>query len=365
MPTSLATFRAEVTESILNFIVDHWRRLSAPVVGGDTSALVIDPEVLIALTSSLGRHDSRVFDLMVDWLIVNGGWINVQRLTRLVREDDYADSAALGAVAALLAARDRSGKWRRLATALRPASLPKPAPLFHRAAGPAHARQVDELFAAYGLERSPFVFRSHAGAVRLRHPGSIFCTSRAVFGVAIRADVMAYLVINQSAHARGLAAGLGYNHMQVRAVLQAIEQAGIAVSHSEGRTRQYSIDADIWFPVLVGKPAAVEWVNWRRLARGLHGIVSHLFGIAVDRVDSTLAPSIIRETIDAATGDLLQAHPWLSHPGGRARMLGEPLARLLEHAVREPIAGRSQAQPRRSPVRRSKTAATGRRPADR
>jgi hypothetical protein len=139
-----------------------------------------------------------------------------------------------------------------------------------------------------------------------------------------------YLVANQSAHAHGLAACLGYNHMQVRAVLQAIEQAGIAVSRSEGRTRQYSIDQDVWGPVLIGASTSVEWVNWRRLARALHGIVSRVFGINGDRVDPELVSPMIREIIDSVREDLLQSHPWVSHPGGRRRVLGEPLARLLE-----------------------------------
>jgi hypothetical protein len=330
MPTSLATFRTDITESILDFLVDQWRRLSAAVCREDAPSFVVDPEVLVALTSSLGRHDSRVFDLMIDWLVTNGAWINVQRLDRLVREDGYADPAALGAVAALLASLDRSAKWRRLAKVLRPASPPKSTPLFHRTVGSGRPSRTDEVFAAYGFERTPFVHRSQAGTVRLRQPGSIFCTSRAVFGVAIRADVMAYLVANQSAHARGLAACLGYNHMQVRAVLQAIEQAGIAVSRSEGRTRQYSIDQDVWGPVLIGASTSVEWVNWRRLARALHGIVSRVFGINGDRVDPELVSPMIREIIDSVREDLLQSHPWVSHPGGRRRVLGEPLARLLE-----------------------------------
>lgn len=81
---------------------------------------------------------------------------------------------------------------------------------------------------------------------------------------------------------------------------------------------------------MVGKAAAVEWMNWRRLARRLHAIVSHVSSIEEGRVDPALVSPIIRETIDAAMGELLQAHPWLSHPGGRVRLLGEPLARLLE-----------------------------------
>ena len=330
MPTSLATSRNDLTEAVLDFLVDQWRRLNGSLGGSETAAFVVDPEVLVALTSSLGRYDSRVFDTMVDWLGVNGCWINVQRLFRLVQEDGYAYPAAVGAVAASLAAHDRSGKWRRLATSLRPSSRSERVAAFHRAAGGApRVGQIDDVFAAYGLERAPFVRRAQVGPVRMREPGSIFCTSRAVFGVSVRADVMGYLVVNQSSHARGLGASLGYNHMQVRAVLQAIEQAGIAVSRPEGRTLQYSIDADIWRPVLVGSTDAVEWVAWRRLARGLHGIVTTLWGIDADRADPSLAAPLIFDTIRAMRGDILQAHPWLSYPGGRARLLGEPLARHL------------------------------------
>jgi|688.fasta_scaffold182673_2 hypothetical protein len=330
MPTSLAASRTDLTEAVLDFLVDQWRRLNGSAGGSSPAAFIIDPEVLVALTSSLGRYDSRVFDAMVDWLGINGRWINVQRLFRLIHEDGYADSAALGAVAASLVAQDRSGKWRRLATSLLPPAPGQRVATFHRAAGRAPpAGQIDDVFAAYGLERAPLVRRGQAGPVRMRQPGSIFCTSRAVFGVSARADVMAYLVVNRSSHARGLGASLGYNHMQVRAVLQAIEQAGIAVSRPAGRTLQYSIDAEVWSPVLVGPTAAVEWVAWRRLARGLHALVTTLWGVAADRADPSLAAYLVGDAIRAARGEILQGHPWLAHPGGRARLLGEPLARRL------------------------------------
>jgi len=330
MPTSLVTFRNDLTEAMLDFLVDQWRRLNGAPAVSQAAAFVIDPEVLVALTSSLGRYDSRVFDTMVDWLGSNGRLINVQRLFRLVEEDGYADSAAVGAVAASLAAHDPSGKWRRLATSLRPSTRGELTAAFHQAArGSRSAGQFDEVFAAYGLMRSPLVRRAQVGPVRMRQPGAIFCTSRAVFGVAARADVMTYLVINPSGHARGLGASLGYNHMQVRAVLKAIEQAGIAASRPQGRTLQFSIDADVWGPVLVGPAAVVEWVSWRRLARGIHGIVTGLWSIETNRADPSLADSLIRDVMRQSRDDILQGHPWLSHPTGRARLLGKSLARHL------------------------------------
>jgi len=43
--------------------------------------------------------------------------------------------------------------------------------------------------------------------------------------------------------------------------------------------------------------------------------------------------------IRAARGDLLHAHPWLSHPGGRVRVLGAALARVLDQPGRKLIPG--------------------------
>ena len=120
MKTSLVAYRADVTSAALDFIVDQWRMLGNTPNPPHEADISVDPEVLIALTTSIGRHDSRVFDGMIDWLACNGQWINVQRLGRIAAEDGIADRAALGATAAWLAARDRSMKWRRLATALRP-----------------------------------------------------------------------------------------------------------------------------------------------------------------------------------------------------------------------------------------------------
>ena len=330
MQTSLSKYRTDITDSVLDFVVDQWRCLGGGTQPTKGSPIVVDPEVLIALTTSVGRHDSRVFDGMIDWLAHNDQWINVQRLARIAADDGLADRPALGAVAAWLAAHYRSLKWRRLATTLRPEGDIKPSPLFVRGTGSATAdRQRDGVFSTYGLARAPFALRGQAQPVRLRTPGALLCTSRAVFGVAIRADVMAFLVANDKVHARGFASTLGYNHMQVRAVLLALEQAGIATAHTNGRTRQYSIDRETWRPVLLEMGPAPEWVDWRRLARGLNTIVSGLWAIDAGRADVTVAESLVYDVMRAARDDILAAHSSLSHARGLSKILGVPLANRI------------------------------------
>ena len=330
MKTSLVAYRADVTSAALDFIVDQWRMLGNTPNPPHEAEISVDPEVLIALTSSIGRHDSRVFDGMIDWLACNGQWINVQRLGRIAAEDGIADRAALGATAAWLAARDRSMKWRRLATALRPTGRVGSEPLFVQSAVSGRVRLHDDgVFAAYGFTRAPLVLREQARPVRLKSPAAIMCTSRAIFGVAVRADVMAFLTVNHQIHPRGLAAALGYNHMQVRSVLLGLEQAGIAAAHSSGRTRQYAIDREIWRPMLCDRELAVEWVNWRRLASGIHGVVSGLWAIDAHRADETVAASLVRDVIRASRDSLMMVHPQAASPRGLSQIVGSPLAELL------------------------------------
>jgi hypothetical protein len=54
-----------------------------------------------------------------------------------------------------------------------------------------------------------------------------------------------------------------------------------------------------------------------------------LWGIDADRADPSLAAALIRDVMRQSRDDILQGHPWLSHPTSRARLLGKSLARHL------------------------------------
>jgi len=341
MRTLLSTSRADITERILDFVVDQWASLDGAALPHGRLLAVVDPEVLIMLTSAVGRHDSRVFDAMVDWLVCNGQWINVQRLARLVREDGVADTAALGAVAAWLDGRVGTVKWRRLATTLKPSKATPVSPLFvHGAEHQRSRKHRDPVFAEFGLARSQLEVRGHAQPVSLQTPASLVFTSRGLFGVSVRADVMAYLAVNQTAHARALAAELGYNHMQVRAVLLAFEQAGVATSYTSGRTRQYAVDRQTWRQLLCAGTAEIAWVNSRSLAAGLQAIVTRLWSLDADRADDVIAESLIREAIHEARDALLASHPSATDPAQLPQLLGADLAAVLSpHLFRSERAG--------------------------
>ena len=84
-------FRDLFLENILNFL---WRQWSALGVLGEARAedpWVIDPEPMLLFTLEMGRYEPRLFDEVLDWLVVNGRWIDIQRLEEYFEErmDDH------------------------------------------------------------------------------------------------------------------------------------------------------------------------------------------------------------------------------------------------------------------------------------
>ena len=90
MNPSLTEFRDKYRELLLNFL---WRQWSALGVAGHSRSddpWIIDPEALLLFTCTLGRHEPRLFDEVIDWLQANGPFINILRLKRILRTEKFA-----------------------------------------------------------------------------------------------------------------------------------------------------------------------------------------------------------------------------------------------------------------------------------
>jgi hypothetical protein len=248
-----------------------------------------------------------MFDEVLDWLNTNGHWINTQRLSTILCGDNVGDRAVLGAIASWMADHDKSMKWRGLARRMMPPAQPPPEPLFHsagRKAGGASENQ-DPFFMRYGLIREPVQNRHMAQPVNMKDPANIMFRSRAVFGIGMRADVMAYLMTTGGSHPRAIARTLGYNPMRVQEMLGDLADAGIALVRPVGRSRQYRIHRERWRDVLVaGQTNMPQWVNWRALARGLTVISRQLWAIEEARADEYIFSSMMRSAMKSCRDDL-------------------------------------------------------------
>ena len=112
MKNLLKKYREELSQAVLDVIWQAWSQ--AGVLGDmrvSAAGRIVDPEPLLLLTWECARQDPRVFDEVLDWLVRNGKWVNVVRLSTLLNEDQVCVPSAAEAVAAIMCStiRDQSG----------------------------------------------------------------------------------------------------------------------------------------------------------------------------------------------------------------------------------------------------------------
>lgn len=307
MKPSITTFRNEFSERVLNFVWGQWCQIGVAGSATQKGQWVIDPEPLLAFTTEVARRDARMFDEVLDWLVMNGRWINTQRLSTIVKQDKIGDTAVIGAIASWMSERDKSMKWRGMARRMVATEQQRNEALFGAQSGvlAGVAEQPEAHFERFGLLRGPIYTRGMTKAVNMRDPLNVMFKSRAAFGIGIRADVMAYLVTTDGGYARRIAEILGYNHMRVSEVLAGMAEAGMVTVHSAGRTKHYRVDREHWQSVILpGRSDTPQWVNWRPLTRGLTTIWREVWALDDARADAYVFSSKMRKAIQASRDDL-------------------------------------------------------------
>jgi len=307
MTTSVTTFRNEFTDKLLNFLWGQWCQMGVAGSSNRKTPWINDPEPILAFTTEVARHDARMFDEVLDWLVTNGSWINTQRLSTIVKRDKVGDSAVVGAIASWMSEQDKSMKWRGLTRRMVSEAKAPNSALFNAQPGGVAmvSEELDPHFQRYGLQRGPIRIRRMTKLVNMKDPTNVMFKSRAAFGIGIRADVMAYLVTTAGGHARQIAGILGYNHMRVTEVLADMAEAGMVTAHSVGRTRHYRVERMQWRDLLMSEQSQVlRWVNWRSLTRGLSAIWRGVRELDDTRTDAYVFSSRMRKAMQAARDDL-------------------------------------------------------------
>lgn len=313
MQQPLTEYRSRYLETLLDFLWREWTALGMAGHDRTPRGHVVDPEAILLLTCTVGRYDPRLFDEVMDWLLKNGRFINVQRLRNILRKEDFRGGPVLAAIADWLSQQGNPAKWKLLATprareghpsaaheagpidigpnehdarepsrrhrnyTVREDSNPAanhqlstanvigtgPAPLFYLPDGrPLPVlKETDETFRRHGLRRAPLQARGYSGPFPTDTAAARLLRLRAIFGVSVRCDVLNYLALNGTGHPRGVARELYYAQKSVYDVLADLERAGAVVSAKGGRERTYRLTPE-GLRLLGDKPAPANWVNW-------------------------------------------------------------------------------------------------------
>lgn len=303
MATWLIAFRSRFEEAVHALLWRQWTLLGVAGSGTpDPGRTVIDPEALLLLTLEAARTEPRLFDEVLDWLKVNGHWMDVQRLRNVSRADEGGPHRLLSAVAAFAAVTESTPKWRRLAA---PSGKPvrKPEPLFLPPAAGA-SRALDALFARYGYRRRPVETRGLSNPVPVRSAPCLRFRLRALFGIGIRAEALTLLLARGPGHAKEVARSIGYSFP---GALQALRELAISDAvhvRAKGREKRYWLDGGRWLGFLKIRPP-LAWADWREYFHGLALILRFLRRPDFDSMTPYVQESELNQVFARAAAHLM------------------------------------------------------------
>lgn len=309
MPELPLNFRSRCLEAALNLLWRQWCSLG--VAGHAVPAAegrIIDPEVLLLATTSIGRHDPRLFDEALDWLTRFGSFINLQRLKNLSPASGLGDATVLAAVAGWLATHARQPKWKALAGR----AVGETQALF----GGTVPAETDPLFLAHGLARGPVKLRGMSRPPNPTLPPNLLFALRALIGVSARAEAILCLAGGAAAHAAEIARLTGYAPRTMQVLLQEMTLSGHVLTQEpstasggkirKGPNRRYHLQSDDW-AFLTGGRLLPQWMPWAPLFVLVQEVITCIPDDSQTARHPALISSRLREVLAAHGNELAAA----------------------------------------------------------
>lgn len=310
MNPSLTSYRQSLLERLLAFL---WRQWSALGVAGHARSddpWMVDPEALLLFSTHIARHDSRLFDEILDWLQINGSWINLQRLGRMQKEESLGEPAIFAAMAEHVAENSLNHKWKSQTRRFSPPRATAPQVVQRLFPAIPVLSEPDPIFLKYGFQRGPVELRGMSLPPRPDQPATFLFKLRALFGMQSRAEVIAWLLANEHGHPAEIARQTCYFRSSIPGILNDLAASGHVGAIRIGREKHFSIlRNDDWRFLLTWKPAEAfpQWINWGGLFSGIQTLFEALGEPNLDEKSKNFQAVKLREALDQAMPALARA----------------------------------------------------------
>ena len=243
---SVNEFKQQLFDAVLELLWRQWSQLGiSGQISTDGTSYVLDPEVLLIFSTRFGRYDQRLYDLILDWLRLNGSAINIQRLKTLAGNCRFKDLPSLGYLAAQMQLAD-GNRWKKPATDFLPAPVETPVPMF---LSPGNGRtnfirRQDELAAQYGFLRDAYVPSGKVTPYPVDDVPALLLRTRGLFGVSARAETILILLDKGICRIQDIADRTGFAWKSIQDVLTEMIAAGFVAARSgEKRGKYYLLKA--------------------------------------------------------------------------------------------------------------------------
>jgi hypothetical protein len=269
MKKSRKKFNEEFIDGVLSMLWRHWIALGVSGGGEPEDSLMIDPEALLLLSMTAARFDARLFDEIIDWLEINGRFINIARLKNIARKFEFQGLPQFTAVANILSGNSSlQMKWRTLKST-KTVRRNEPFFIFPNGKRLPLTGKADPDFQKAGFLRSPVKTRGYSKLFPnvARACGMLRC--RAIFGINVRSDIFCLLSTIPEIHPARAAKLLAYQSKTVQEELNMIELSGLLSVREDGRKKLFSLDEKFAAAALPDNGNKVAWLNAPAIFRAL------------------------------------------------------------------------------------------------
>lgn len=266
-------FKKLFLENILSFL---WRQWSTLGIAGSARAediWVIDPESLLIFSLEMTRYEPRLFDEILDWLVVNGKWLDIQRLRGIMKTKEEKTRRLTSAVGYFLSheAKTYQRKWRMLGLLNRIDSSTQGEILFKTKEGKSYPKPGEEstIFHDYGFFRENFSLRKMSKSVSVTPVSNIRFLLRALFGIGSRSECILYLLTHEAGHPAEVANAIGISARGTQDALIELAESGLVLTRIKGKRRiEYWLSQKRWWQFLSGAnfeevkiPLWLDWIS--------------------------------------------------------------------------------------------------------
>ena len=310
-------FRQLFLDNILTFL---WRQWSALGVLGESRTedpWVIDPEPMLLFTLGIGRYEPRLFDEVLDWLIVNGKWIDLQRLRGILKGKDEALVKLTGAVAIFLTEKSDERKWQNIARFCKPEMWKDSdgaESLFLSKDGKRHppSPEPDLSFLSCGFNRPEIKIRRLTREVPITSQSTIRFLLRALFGVGSRAECLTYLLTNEGGHPAEVARAVGLSVRGTQDTLIDLSRSGLVLTRTRGKRKiEYWLSHERWWEFLTkGSITEIKkpiWIDWISLFSALSKVWAALNELAKEELSEYMRSSKLRDSLEEVGNEFVKS----------------------------------------------------------
>jgi len=298
MKTLLTEFKKEFQDRVFDILWRQWSAFGVAGHGDVWRGSLIDPEALLLITCSVGRYDARMFDAMVEWMGINGRYINVQRLKRMMASEQFAGEQVVRAVAAMTRDSVSAAKWSSMAKpgAVTPGEAE--APLFFLRNGKPMpvVQESDPIFRDHGLLRARYEARNVAQLFRPEPVCNLMLRLRAFLGVNARCKIIAYLLLHEKGSPGSLARDAYYFPLTISKAMAEMRDSGFLASRIQGRRRDHRLVPGMWSDLFLGHEQP-RWIVWPRLFRAIEVLWTFLQDTDFAQNDALTQASALRRVL--------------------------------------------------------------------